>query len=60
MEERFENIDEFKTSASAYKDLSTIEALNEFLESISLVADIDKYSELSAKAEEIAKEIDES
>ena len=43
MEERFENIDEFKTSASAYEDLSTVEALNEFLESISLVADIDNF-----------------
>ena len=43
MEERFENIDEFKTSASTYMELSTTEALNEFLESISLVADIDNF-----------------
>ena len=45
MEERIENIDEFKTSANAYIDLPTTEALNEFLESISLVSDTDNFDQ---------------
>ena len=42
-EERFENIEEYKSSSKPYEDMQIHEALANFLESISLVSDVDSY-----------------
>ncbi len=44
-EERMENIDEFRASARDYLTLGKAEALTAFLESVSLVADVDSMEE---------------
>ncbi len=44
-EERWENVQEFKNSARDYVGLGVLEGLTAFLESVSLVSDIDSFEE---------------
>ena len=46
-EERFENIQEYRSSAEDYLHMDRIEALTAFLENIALVSDVDSMSESS-------------
>ena len=42
-EEKFENIEEYKSSTKPYEEINIHEGLSNFLESIALVSDVDTY-----------------